>query len=84
MTDLERARAAIPEGHRWVFECTFTPDQQDFFYESIVAAFAVVRQTERERCATVCETLAFTPQGPTMMAKHQRQLCAKAIRGATP
>jgi len=38
------------------------------------------QREEREACAKVCENLRFTELGPTLEAKHQRNLCAQAIR----
>jgi len=35
---------------------------------------------EREACAKVCEELRFSELGPSPAAKHQRDLCAAAIR----
>jgi hypothetical protein len=32
------------------------------------------------KCANVCEDLSFTPEGPALEAKYQRNLCSLSIR----
>ena len=53
----------------------------DLFGVSQIERFAaLVAAAEREACAKVCEELRFSELGPSPAAKHQRDLCATAIR----
>ena len=39
----------------------------------------IIRQVAL-KCMEICETLQFSPEGPSSLAKYQRTLCAHAIQ----